>query len=180
MLPRRTALAPAGVPVDDNLVLDTPRVTRPEMDGGFGPRAAVAFFSVLGLALFFVGYSIYHDMNDSGTRATAVLPFVLLGVALIVALGFEFVNGFHDTANAVATVIYTHSLPPYLAVMWSGTFNFLGVLWSSGAVAYGIIALLPAELILHSGSHTGFAMVFALLLGAIIWNLGTWYLGLPA
>ena len=179
MLARRTALAPAGAPADD-LVLDTPSSARPELDGGFGPRAAVAFFSVLGLALFFVGYSIYHDINDSGTHAPTMLPFVLLGVALLVALGFEFVNGFHDTANAVATVIYTHSMPPYLAVLWSGTFNFLGVLWSSGAVAYGIIALLPVELILQAGSHTGFAMVFALLIGAIVWNLGTWYLGLPA
>jgi inorganic phosphate transporter, PiT family len=179
MLPRRTALAPAGASADD-LVLDAPSLARPELDGGFGPRAAVAFFSVLGLAMFFVAYSIYNDVHESGTRTTAVLPFVLLGVALLVALGFEFVNGFHDTANAVATVIYTHSMPPYLAVLWSGAFNFLGVLWSSGAVAYGIIALLPVELILQAGSHTGFAMVFALLLGAIIWNLGTWYLGLPA
>ena len=105
---------------------------------------------------------------------------MLLGVALFVALGFEFVNGFHDTANAVATVIYTHSLPAQLAVVWSGLFNFLGVLASSGAVAYGIVALLPVELILQVGSSAGFAMVFALLIGAIIWNLGTWYLGLPA
>jgi inorganic phosphate transporter, PiT family len=140
----------------------------------------VAFFGVLALVLFFVAYSIYHDINDSGTRSTTVLPFVLLGVALLVALGFEFVNGFHDTANAVATVIYTHSMPPNIAVLWSGLFNFLGVLASSGAVAYGIIALLPAELILKVGSQTGFAMVFALLIGAIVWNLGTWYLGLPA
>jgi PiT family inorganic phosphate transporter len=146
----------------------------------FGPRTAVAFFSVLGLVLFFVGYNIYHDINNSGTRTPAMLPFVLLGVAMLVALGFEFVNGFHDTANAVATVIYTHSMPPQLAVVWSGAFNFLGVLASSGAVAYGIIALLPVELILQVGSHTGFAMVFALLIGAILWNLGTWYLGLPA
>jgi inorganic phosphate transporter, PiT family len=90
------------------------------------------------------------------------------------------VNGFHDTANAVATAIYTHSLPAHAAVVWSGVFNFLGVLFSSGAVAYGIIALLPVELILQVGSSAGFAMVFALLIGAIIWNLGTWYLGLPA
>ena len=109
-----------------------------------------------------------------------MLPFVLLGVALFIALGFEFVNGFHDTANAVATVIYTHSMPAHFAVVWSGLFNFLGVLASSGAVAYGIIALLPVELILQVGSSSGFAMVFALLLGAIVWNLGTWYLGLPA
>src|SRR5262249_26218413 len=104
----------------------------------------------------------------------------LLGVALLIALGFEFVNGFHDTANAVATVIYTHSLPANFAVVWSGTFNFLGVLFSSGAVAFGIISLLPVELILQVGSSAGFAMVFALLIAAIIWNVGTWWLGLPA
>jgi PiT family inorganic phosphate transporter len=74
------------------------------------------------------------------------------GRALIIALGFEFVNGFHDTANAVATVIYTHSLPPLFAVVWSGAFNFLGVMISTGAVAYGIITLLPVELILQVGS----------------------------
>jgi PiT family inorganic phosphate transporter len=101
-------------------------------------------------------------------------------VALLIALGFEFVNGFHDTANAVATVIYTHSLPAEVAVVWSGFFNFLGVLLSSGAVAFGIVSLLPVELILQVGSSAGFAMVFALLIAAIIWNLGTWYFGLPA
>ncbi len=101
-------------------------------------------------------------------------------MALLIALGFEFVNGFHDTANAVATVIYTHSLPPNFAVVWSGFFNFLGVLVSSGAVAFGIISLLPVELILQVGSSAGFAMVFALLIAAILWNLGTWWLGLPA
>ena len=104
----------------------------------------------------------------------------MLFVALLIALGFEFVNGFHDTANPVATVIYTHSLPAEIAVVWSGAFNFLGVLLSSGAVAFGIISLLPVELILQVGSSAGFAMVFALLIAAIIWNLGTWYLGLPA
>ncbi len=105
---------------------------------------------------------------------------VLLFAALLLALSFEFVNGFHDTANAVATVIYTHTLTPTQAVIWSGTWNFLGVLTSSGAVAFGIVALLPVELILDVGSGAGFAMVFALLLSAIIWNVGTWYLGLPA
>ena len=89
-------------------------------------------------------------------------------------------NGFHDTANAVATVIYTNSLPAEAAVIWSGFFNFLGVLLSSGAVAFGIISLLPVELILQVGSGAGFAMVFALLIAAILWNLGTWALGLPA
>jgi len=111
---------------------------------------------------------------------TNFLVFVLLGLALLIALGFEFVNGFHDTANAVATVIYTHSLPAYIAVVWSGLFNFLGVVLSTGAVAFGIVSLLPVELILQVGSNAGFAMVFALLIAAIIWNLGTWYLGLPS
>ena len=99
---------------------------------------------------------------------------------MLIALGFEFVNGFHDTANAVATVIYTRSLPANFAVVWSGMFNLLGVLASSGAVAFGIISLLPVELIMQVGSHAGFAMVFALLIAAIIWNLGTWAFGLPA
>jgi len=106
--------------------------------------------------------------------------FLLLALALALALSFEFVNGFHDTANAVATVIYTHTLKPVYAVIWSGTFNFLGVLWASGAVAYSIVALLPVELVLHSGTGAGFAMIFAILVSAILWNVGTWYLGLPA
>src|ERR1700744_6071805 len=105
---------------------------------------------------------------------------ILLVLALGLALSFEFVNGFHDTANAVATVIYTHSLKPMVAVVWSGCWNLIGVLTSSGAVAFGVLALLPVELVLNVGSGAGFAMVFALLLSAIIWNVGTWYLGLPA
>jgi inorganic phosphate transporter, PiT family len=109
----------------------------------------------------------------------AIGAFVLLGIALMIALGFEFVNGFHDTANAVATVIYTHSLPPLVAVIWSGLFNFLGVVVSTGAVAYGIITLLPVELILQVGSAGGYAMIFSLLIAAIVWNLGTWAMGIP-
>jgi PiT family inorganic phosphate transporter len=105
---------------------------------------------------------------------------IFLLLALGLALSFEFVNGFHDTANAVATVIYTHTLKPVYAVVWSGCWNLIGVLQSSGAVAFGILALLPVELVLNVGSGAGFAMVFALLVSAIIWNLGTWYLGLPA
>lgn len=104
--------------------------------------------------------------------------FLLLAIGL--ALSFEFVNGFHDTANAVATVIYTHSLKPVPAVIWSGLWNLIGVLTSSGLVAFSVVALLPAELVLNVGSGAGFAMVFALLISAICWNLGTWYLGLPA
>jgi len=105
---------------------------------------------------------------------------IFLLLALGMALSFEFVNGFHDTANAVATVIYTHSLKPWIAVIWSGCWNLIGVLTSSGLVAFGVLALLPVELVLNVGSSAGFAMVFALLLSAIIWNLGTWYFGLPA
>src|SRR3984885_12317183 len=137
---------------------------------------------VFGIALI-VGliYTIVSIARDLGTvQSTSIFPFLLLGVALLTALGFEFVNGFHDTANAVATVIYTHSMEPHIAVVWSGFCNFAGVLVSSGAVAFGIISLLPVELILQVGSGAGFAMVFALLIAAILWNLGTWYLGLPA
>src|SRR4026208_827803 len=92
----------------------------------------------------------------------------LLVICLIAACSFEFVNGFHDTANAVATVIYTNSLRSTQAVIWSGIWNFLGVLTSGGAVAFGILALLPVELILNVGSAAGFAMVFSLLLSAIL------------
>jgi PiT family inorganic phosphate transporter len=136
------------------------------------------FGGVVIAALAYIAVALTGDL--AATRETSWTPFVLLGIALLIALGFEFVNGFHDTANAVATVIYTHSLTPNTAVVWSGVWNFLGVMASSGAVAYGIIALLPVELILQVGSGAGFAMVFALLVAAIIWNLGTWYLGLPA
>src|SRR5678816_535910 len=109
-----------------------------------------------------------------------VMSMLFLILALGLALAFEFVNGFHDTANAVATVIYTRALKPYHAVIWSGIWNFLGVLASSGAVAFGVIALLPVELVLNVGTGAGFAMVFALLVSSMIWNLGTWFLGLPA
>src|SRR5262249_28338536 len=105
---------------------------------------------------------------------------IFLILALALAFGFECVNGFHDTANAVATVIYTHTLRPWIAVVWSGIWNLIGVLTSSGAVAFGIVALLPVELVINVGSAPGFAMVFALLLAAMIWNVGTWFLGLPA
>jgi PiT family inorganic phosphate transporter len=154
--------------------------SRPNLDKGFNPLTLIMFFGILAAGLLFVAYSIYADVDATGVKVTAYLPYLLLFVALLIALGFEFVNGFHDTANAVATVIYTHSLPAEFAVMWSGFFNFLGVLLSSGAVAFGIVSLLPVELILQVGSSAGFAMVFALLIAAIIWNLGTWYLGLPA
>lgn len=110
------------------------------------------------------------------TNVSTILLFVAIGLALT----FEFVNGFHDTANAVATVIYTHTLNPFVAVVWSGLWNLIGALTSSGAVAFGVIALLPMDLVLNVGSAAGVATVFALLIAAIMWNLGTWYLGLPA
>jgi PiT family inorganic phosphate transporter len=113
-----------------------------------------------------------------GTLDARSVALVLIG--LLFALSFEFANGFHDTANAVATVIYTHSLKPTVAVVWSGLWNFAGVLVSSGAVAFGIVNLLPADLVVGAGSGASFAMVFALLGSAIVWNVGTWYLGLPA
>ncbi|SAI69192.1 phosphate transporter [Bordetella ansorpii] len=134
------------------------------------------FMLVVVLGLTYVGYALSRDLEN----ASQAVPWILLGLALLIALGFEFVNGFHDTANAVATVIYTRSMPAQVAVLWSGFFNFLGVLTSGGAVAFGIISLLPVELILQVGSGAGMAMVFALLLAAIVWNLGTWYFGLPS
>jgi PiT family inorganic phosphate transporter len=153
---------------------------RVHFDQSIDVRAVLIFLAILAGGLFFMAYSIYSDVADSGAAPKAILPFLLLGVAMVIALGFEFVNGFHDTANAVATVIYTHSLKPQIAVVWSGLLNLLGVLTSAGAVAFGIVSLLPVELILQVGSSAGFAMVFALLISAIIWNLGTWSLGLPA
>jgi inorganic phosphate transporter, PiT family len=136
---------------------------------------------VFGLALIVGGiYAGSHLLADlSQVHISSALPWVLLGFALAIALGFEFVNGFHDTANAVATVIYTHTLDPHLAVVWSGTWNFIGVLTSSGAVAFAVVSLLPVELILRVGSGAGFSMIFALLVAAILWNLLTWYFGLP-
>jgi PiT family inorganic phosphate transporter len=117
-----------------------------------------------------------HIFGEPLTAFSAVFLLLALGLAL----SFEFVNGFHDTANAVATVIYTHTLKPNYAVVWSGMWNLAGVMVSTGAVAFGVVALLPVELVINVGSGAGWAMVFALLISAIIWNLGTWYLGLPA
>jgi PiT family inorganic phosphate transporter len=143
-----------------------------------GMIGMVVFGVALIVGLIYTVISLARDLQAE--RGTSIYPYLLLGVALLVALGFEFVNGFHDTANAVATVIYTHSMEPHLAVAWSGAWNFIGVLLSTGAVAFTIITLLPVELILQVGSGSGFAMVFALLIAAILWNLGTWYFGLPA
>jgi PiT family inorganic phosphate transporter len=159
---------------------DAASASRPMLDRKPSRSVVMLFMFLLLAGILYAGYSLVSDIHGAMTQKVAVLPFVLLGLALLIALGFEFVNGFHDTANAVATVIYTHALPPHFAVLYSGALNFLGVLLSSGAVAFAIITLLPVELILQVGSGAGFAMVFALLIAAIIWNLGTWWLGLPA
>ncbi|MGI9211213.1 MAG: inorganic phosphate transporter [Methylococcaceae bacterium] len=148
------------------------------LDTGSSRILNIVFLLVLLTGFVYTSTHLSADLSAAHTESW--LPLLLLGVALLVALGFEFVNGFHDTANAVATVIYTHSLPAKFAVIWSGAFNFLGVLVSSGSVAFGVVSLLPVELILQVGNNSGFAMVFAMLIAAIIWNLGTWYLGLPS
>lgn len=103
----------------------------------------------------------------------------LLVLCLFAACAFEFVNGFHDTANAVATVIYTNTLKPWIAVIWSGTWNFLGVLTGGIAVAMSIVNLLPVETLVDQNISHSLAMILALLLTAIFWNLLTWYFGIP-
>lgn len=113
----------------------------------------------------------------SGLDAWVVVSLLL---ALAFVLSFEFINGFHDTANAVATVIYTKAMPPHLAVILSGIFNFLGVLLGGVGVAYAIVHLLPVELLISTNTAYGLVMVFSMLSAAIAWNLGTWYFGIPA
>ena len=119
---------------------------------------------------------------DAATSLPAV-PLVCLAVALVVAFGFEFVNGFHDTANAVTTVIYTRTMRPTPAVVYSGVMNFLGALLTvvvgSAAVAFSIVNLLPVDLLVEANSNAALVMVLSLLLAGLTWNLGTWYLGLP-
>jgi len=140
--------------------------------------SVLLFLCALLGSLGYIGFHLAKDLNS--VTVTSIWPYLLLGLALFIALSFEFVNGFHDTANAVATVIYTHSLEPNIAVIWSGMCNLAGVLLSSGTVAFAIVTLLPVDLILQVSSGAGFAMVFALLIAAILWNLGTWWFGLPA
>src|SRR5580700_3608834 len=160
-------ISPPGSLLDQKLKKSSP-----------GKIGGIIFAVMLVGGLIYIGTKLADDLSI--VHSASVLPFILLGVALLIALGFEFVNGFHDTANAVATCIYTHSLEPHVAVVYSGVMNFVGVLLSSGAVAYSVITLLPVELILKVSSGAGFAMVFALLIAAIIWNLATWWRGLPA
>jgi PiT family inorganic phosphate transporter len=160
-------IMPAGASVVDR--------TRKKSSSRIG---LMLFLLTLAGGLAYIGFHVSKDLDT--VTITNVWPYLLLGLALLIALGFEFVNGFHDTANAVATVIYTHSLDPTVAVVWSGLCNLTGVLFSSGTVAFAIITLLPVELILQVSSGAGYSMIFALLVAAIVWNLSTWWFGLPA
>jgi PiT family inorganic phosphate transporter len=143
-----------------------------------GAKSIALFLAALAGGLCYIALQVARDMK--AVTVTSIWPYLLLALALLIALGFEFVNGFHDTANAVATVIYTHSLEPITAVVWSGFCNLAGVILSPLAVAFAILTLLPVDLILQVSSGSGYAMVFALLVAAILWNLGTWWFGLPA
>jgi inorganic phosphate transporter, PiT family len=172
------ATPPAPAPVSDAPPVRETHGVHAKLSKGPGRTGMLIFGVVLVIGIIYIGVSLSHDLIS--LQGGPILPYILLGIALFVALAFEFVNGFHDTANAVATVIYTHSLDPQIAVTWSGFCNFIGVVLSSGAVAFGIVSLLPVELILQVGSGAGFAMVYALLVAAILWNLGTWWFGLPA
>lgn len=164
------------------IALDEPPSAEPSQDSRFDykthPILKVLFVALLVGGFLYAGWSVLADTRSVG-ESMAMGVFMFLGLALLIALGFEFVNGFHDTANAVATVIYTNSMPAHVAVVWSGIWNFIGVMVSSGAVAYAIITLLPVDLLLNIGSAAGFAMIFALLLAAVLWNLATWFVGLP-
>ena len=143
------------------------------------PTGHLLFGLLLIGGLIYTFGNLAYDIRAQGGQLHFDGTLLLLALALLIALGFEFINGFHDTANAVATVIYTNALPPQVAVGWSGLWNLLGVLFSSGAVAFGIVTLLPLDLLLRVDSNAGLAMIFALLGASILWNLGTWWLGLP-
>jgi inorganic phosphate transporter, PiT family len=159
--------------------LPPPSILEEKMKKASPGTVGIAIFGLMLVGgLIYIAAQLWGDI--SVVHSASVYPYVLLGLALFIALGFEFVNGFHDTANAVATCIYTHSLEPHVAVVYSGIMNFIGVLLSPGTVAFTIISLLPVELILKVSKGAGFSMVFALLVAAILWNLATWYKGLPA
>jgi PiT family inorganic phosphate transporter len=161
-----------------NPTSEAPKSSRIELDQKPHTVVKVAIPALLAAGLVYLMVSITGSIAQVNETVDYTV-FALLGLALVIALGFEFVNGFHDTANAVATVIYTRSLSPVFAVVWSGFFNFLGVVVSSGAVAYAIITILPLDAILNVSSADGHVMIFSLLLAAVVWNFGTWWLGLP-
>src|ERR1700742_1848987 len=109
----------------------------------------------------------------------APVTIVFLLACLVLVLVFEFSNGFHDTANAVATVIYTNSLKPIFAVVWSGIWNFLGVIAGGIAVAYALVELIPPEVLSPPGGGVSVGMLAAVFLAALLWNVGTWWFGIP-
>jgi PiT family inorganic phosphate transporter len=156
----------------------TKKRSKIELDQKPHPALMIAIPVLMVAGVSYLIFSVLASIS-SVNEPVALGVFALLGLALVIALGFEFVNGFHDTANAVATVIYTRSLSPIFAVVWSGFFNFLGVVVSSGAVAYSIITILPLDAILSVSSPDGHVMIISLLLAAVVWNFGTWWLGLP-
>lgn len=119
---------------------------------------------------------IMSFLGESGLTTGLLTVFIL---CLLAVVAFEFVNGFHDTANAVATVIYTKALKPVIAIPWSGFWNFLGVFTGGIAVAMGILKLVPMDALMSLPTAVGASLVLAVLLASIIWNLGTWYLGIP-
>ena len=171
-------LAAIAEVVSEPTSIDNASMLDRKMATSMSRRGVGLFLAATVAALGYIGVHVAHALKLAAI--TSVWPYMLLAIALIIALGFEFVNGFHDTANAVATVIYTHSLEPHIAVVWSGLCNLAGVLFSTGTVAFAVITLLPVELILQVSSGAGFSMVFALLIAAILWNLSTWWFGLPA
>src|ERR1700761_5834296 len=127
--------------------------------------------------MLFLLNSITLPLLGEVTLSGSIL--IVFFLCLLCVIGFEFVNGFHDTANAVATVIYTRALKPVYAIPWSGFFNFLGVFLGGVAVAMGVLKLLPLDTMMSLPVSVGACMVLAVLLASIVWNLGTWYLGIP-
>src|SRR6201996_129170 len=127
--------------------------------------------------MLFLLNSITLPLLGEVTLSGSIL--IVFFLCLLCVIGFEFVNGFHDTANAVATVIYTRALKPVYAIPWSGFFNFLGVFLGGVAVAMGVLKLLPIDNMMALPVSVGACMVLAVLLASIVWNLGTWYFGIP-
>ena len=161
--------------------IEPARKRGPDLDRGFHPLAGIVFLGVIAAALLFVAYSIYADVDATGAKVTTYLPYILLFVALLIALGLR-VRQRLPRHRQRGRHGHLHPRAARAISRWCGrAASISSVFWSSsGAVAFGIVSLLPVELILQVGSGAGFAMVFALLIAAIAWNLGTWLLGLPA
>lgn len=117
-------------------------------------------------------------MLASLAAGSPVTIAILVGCFILV-LFFEFSNGFHDTANAVATVIYTNSLRPAAAVIWSGILNFVGVIVGGIAVAYALVELIPPDVLSPPDGNLAAGMLVAVFVAALLWNVGTWWFGIP-